>query len=253
MAWLSTRGSTSCLDKLRVAAGHGVVLEAALAALRIAAAVADGDGDHRRQLVLGDEPIERGEEQAIRTVGADDEGRLGSGHVAFGDVDGHLANVRLRMCLNPEKPNRIIGIGGRMGVGVARDAGIILAVLGVHGEFHDRSVELTIGIGQLRRGSMRGADDEVAVLRGVGDGAVGQLRCRDVSRRMGIARGRNRAAWTRSLGLGSRSGGGLAVSALGSGKNAGESKGGDAAGIWHADIVRHGAGGAEDRIATIPG
>ena len=36
------------LDELGVLAGHGVVFEAALAALGVAAAVADGDGDHRR-------------------------------------------------------------------------------------------------------------------------------------------------------------------------------------------------------------
>ena len=48
----STSGSTSCLDELGVAAGHGVVLQAALAALRVAAAVADGDGDHDGDAML---------------------------------------------------------------------------------------------------------------------------------------------------------------------------------------------------------
>ena len=48
-------GQNLLLDELGVSAGHGVVLEAALAALRVAAAVADGDADHDGQLVRGDE------------------------------------------------------------------------------------------------------------------------------------------------------------------------------------------------------
>ena len=43
------------LDKFRVAAGHGVVLEAALAALGVAGAVGDRDGDHDGYAMLGDE------------------------------------------------------------------------------------------------------------------------------------------------------------------------------------------------------
>ncbi len=46
------------LDELGVAAGHGVVFEAAFAALGVAAAVADGDGDHDGHFVLGDETIQ---------------------------------------------------------------------------------------------------------------------------------------------------------------------------------------------------
>ena len=66
LAFASTSGSTSVLDELRVAAGHGVVFEAAFAALGVAAAVADGDGDHDRHFVLGDQIVERGEEQCGR-------------------------------------------------------------------------------------------------------------------------------------------------------------------------------------------
>ena len=60
----STRGQNLLLDKLGVAAGHGVVLEAAFAALRVSAAVADGDGDLHGNFVLGDQAVERGEERA---------------------------------------------------------------------------------------------------------------------------------------------------------------------------------------------
>ena len=54
------------LDELGVGSRHGVVLKAALTSLRVAAAVADGNGDHRRNLVLCDQSVERGEEQACR-------------------------------------------------------------------------------------------------------------------------------------------------------------------------------------------
>ena len=52
-------------DELGVFAGHGVVFEAALAALRVAAAVGDGDGDHDGEFVLGDQAVEGGEEHAV--------------------------------------------------------------------------------------------------------------------------------------------------------------------------------------------
>ena len=68
LTWASRldAGKDFVFDELGVVAGHGVVLEAALAALRVAAAVADGDGDHDGHFVLGDEVVERGEEQCGR-------------------------------------------------------------------------------------------------------------------------------------------------------------------------------------------
>ena len=51
------------LDELRVASRHRVVLEAALAALGVAAAVADRDRDHRRHALLRDQVVERCEQQ----------------------------------------------------------------------------------------------------------------------------------------------------------------------------------------------
>jgi hypothetical protein len=59
-------GEDFVLDPLGVAAGHGVVLEAALGALRVAAAVADGDGDLDGDFVRGDEVVEDGEEERGR-------------------------------------------------------------------------------------------------------------------------------------------------------------------------------------------
>ena len=84
-ASVSTQGKDFGFDELGIVAGHGVVLEAALAALRVAAAVADGDGDHDGQFVLGDEAVERGEEHAVGAVGAHDEwGFACRGHTALG-------------------------------------------------------------------------------------------------------------------------------------------------------------------------
>ena len=54
---LFDEGEDLGFDELDVAAGHGVVFEAALAALGVAAAVADGDGDHDGNAVLSDEVI----------------------------------------------------------------------------------------------------------------------------------------------------------------------------------------------------
>ena len=61
------------LDKFCIRAGHGVILQAALATLGIAAAIADGDGDHRRHTMGCDQVVEYGEEVMVGPVGADDE------------------------------------------------------------------------------------------------------------------------------------------------------------------------------------
>ncbi len=84
-AFASTSGSTSCLDELGILAGHGVVFQAALAALGVAAAIADGDGNHHRHLVFGDQVVERGEQRAVGAVRADDEGRDGAGNVLLSE------------------------------------------------------------------------------------------------------------------------------------------------------------------------
>ena len=82
------------LDELGVAAGHGVVLQAALAALRVAAAVADGDGDHHRHACAAAIRLSSAvKSSAVGAVGADDERRDGAGDVLLGHVDGHCARV----------------------------------------------------------------------------------------------------------------------------------------------------------------
>ena len=118
-------------DELGVLAGHGVVLETALAALGVAAAVADGDGDHDRQFVLGDHAVERSEQHAIGAVGAYDERRGCAGHVCLGHIDGDLARVGRGMAGGDDELGGISWIGGAEGAFVARDAGIVFAVGGL--------------------------------------------------------------------------------------------------------------------------
>ncbi len=84
------------LDKLGILARHRVVLKAALAALRVAAAVLDRDRHNGRQLVLGDQSIQRREQQAVRAIRAHNKGRLGSRHIALGNIHGDLAHIRLQ-------------------------------------------------------------------------------------------------------------------------------------------------------------
>ena len=115
-------------DELGVAAGHGVVFEATLAALGVAAAVADGDGDHGWEFMLGDEAVEGGEEQAVGSVRAYDEGRDGAWNVLFGHVDRDLPRIGRGMAGGDQEFRWIGEIGRAEGVGVACDAGIDLAV-----------------------------------------------------------------------------------------------------------------------------
>src|SRR3954453_4958778 len=74
-------------DEFGVAAGHGIVFEAALAALGIASTVGDRNGDHRGYAVLGDERVERGEQIAVGAIGPDDERGTRPGDVLLGNID----------------------------------------------------------------------------------------------------------------------------------------------------------------------
>ena len=184
------------LDELGVAAGHGVVFQAALAALGVAAAVADGDGDHDRDTLCSAMRLSRAvKSSAVGSVGADDEGRGGAGHVLFGDVDGDVAGVGRGMAGGDDELGGIGGIGGAEGVGVAGDAGIDLAVGRAHGELEDCSLRHAFLHGHLRRGVVGGAEDEVAVGVGGGVGAVGQFFGGDVAGGVGVAGGRRWAGW----------------------------------------------------------
>ena len=62
--FFSTSGSTSVSTNSAYRPRHRVVLEPALAALRVAAAVADRDRDHRRHALLRDQVVERREQQS---------------------------------------------------------------------------------------------------------------------------------------------------------------------------------------------
>jgi len=82
------------LDELRIPARHGVVFQAAFAALRVPPAIAERNGDHHRYTVLGDQIIQGGEQPAVGSVRADDEGCDFACDILFGDVNRHSASVR---------------------------------------------------------------------------------------------------------------------------------------------------------------
>ncbi len=124
-------GQNFVLDELGVLAGHGVVLESALAALRVAAAVAYGDGDHRGQFVFGDKAVEGGEEHVVSAIGTDDERGFFVGHVRLGYIDCDLARVRCGMAGGDDQLCGVSGVGCAEGAFVAGDAGVVFAV----GEF----------------------------------------------------------------------------------------------------------------------
>src|SRR5580704_1982255 len=95
------------LDELGVFAGHGVVFEAALAALGIAAAVADGDGDHHRDFMFSDQAIERGKEHMVGSIGANDEWSLRAGDVLLRHINRNMASVRRWMAGGDYEAGRI--------------------------------------------------------------------------------------------------------------------------------------------------
>ncbi len=193
-------GKNFVLDEFGIAARHGVVFEAALAALRVAGAVGDGDGDHDGKLVLGDESVESGEEHAVGAIGADDKWSFAAGHVLLRDVDCHFARVGSRAARGDDELCRIGGIGHPEGAFVAGDAWKILAVSGIHRELDDFAMG-EFGRGHFRRGHfrrrwMRGANDKVAVRVGWRDRAVGEFLGLDIAGSVGIA---NRRGWPRCL------------------------------------------------------
>jgi len=188
------------LDEPSVAAGHGVVLKAALAALRVLPAVGDGDADHDREAVLGNKRVEGGEEHPVGAVGADDERRRRAGLVSGGYVDGDLARPRRGVAVGDDHLRRIVGIGLAGDVRNEGDAGVDLAFSRGHRKDSDAAVsevrDLALGMGlsgeggELGRRRVRGADDEVAVGGGRRDLGVRELPGLDVARGVGIARGR---------------------------------------------------------------
>ena len=98
-------------DELRVARGHSVVFQPALAALGVAASVADRDGDHRGHSFLGDQIVQRREQQRIGSVRSDDERCRASRDVLLRNIDGDTARVRRRMAGGHDQLSRIGGIG----------------------------------------------------------------------------------------------------------------------------------------------
>ena len=176
-----------CLHELRVSSRHRVVFQAALAALRVAAAVADGDGNHHRHAFLRDQIVEGGEQQLVGSVGADDEWRRCSGNVLFGDIDRHTPCVGGRMAGGDHQPGGIGGLDRAKGPGHPCDARIDLAVRRAHRERRDRALRHAFLHRHLGRRVMRRSDDEVPVGIGRRDGAVGQLLRLNISGRVRIA------------------------------------------------------------------
>ncbi len=140
--------------------------------------------------MCGDEVVKDGEEEAVGTVGADDEGGCGAGNVLRGDVDGDVAGVGRGMAGGDVEFGGVGGIGRAEGAGVAGDAGIELAVGGAHGEFNDRALGDGGLEGGIRCGEVRGAEDEVAVVGEGGVGAVEEFSGLNVAGGVGIAGGR---------------------------------------------------------------
>ena len=128
------------LDELRVQARHRVVLEPALAALRVAAAVADGNRHHHRHAFLRNQIVERLEQQRIRSVSADDERHDRAGHVLLGDVHRDAARVRRRRACRHVELRRIVRIRGAECTLLAPDARIDFAVRRLHREVVDRAL-----------------------------------------------------------------------------------------------------------------
>ena len=64
-----------------------------LAALGVAAAVADGDGNYRGHPMLGDEIVQSCEQDSVGAVRPDNEGRGRAGHVLFWHVHRDAASV----------------------------------------------------------------------------------------------------------------------------------------------------------------
>ena len=162
-------------DELGVAARHRVVLEAALAALGVAAAVADGDRNHRGHTFLSDQIVERREQELVRSIGSDDEGSSGARNVLFRHVHGNAASVGGRVARRYDEFRGVRGIDGAERSGVTGDAGINLAVGRAHREVVDRSLGHAVLHRHFRRWVVRRADDEVSVCIGGRKGPVRQL------------------------------------------------------------------------------
>ena len=124
------------------------------------------------------------------------------GDVLLGDIDGDSARVGGGMAGGDDELGRVGGIGRAERVGVARDAGIDLAVGRIHREVVHRSLRHAFLHGHFRRGLVRRADDEVSVGIGRRNRAVGQFLGLDIAGRVRIARGRRRTRRARRFFIG---------------------------------------------------
>lgn len=177
------------LDELGIEARHCVVLKAALTALRITAAVGNGDRNHDGHAFSGDQIIQCCEEHSVRAVSTNKEWRNCAWHVLPGNIDGDLAAIGLRRALH-EQFTRVCGIWLTKRTGFAGDAGVDLAVGGLHSELDDLALGHALIDNCFWCGGVRGPDDEVAILFHLRNGAIGELFGLDVTRNVGVACGR---------------------------------------------------------------
>ena len=120
---------------------------------------------------------------AVRSVRADDEWRHGAGDILLWNINRDVARVGRGMAGGDDQFGGIGGIGRAEGSGLARDAGIDLAVCGIHGELDHRSLRHA-GAGQsFPARAVRRTEDKVSIGIGRRDGAIGEFCGLDISRR----------------------------------------------------------------------
>ena len=124
------------LDELGELSRHRVVFQAALAALGVAAAIADHDRNHHRQTVLGDHVVENVRQAQVRVAHAravvrHNKRRRCAGNILAGNVNGDRARVRGRVGFHDEGFGIIRVNRSRRSSG---NPGIEPAVRGLHAE-----------------------------------------------------------------------------------------------------------------------
>ena len=182
-------GQDFMLDEVAVAAGDGVVFEAAFGALCVSAAILNGDGEDDGDAALCDEVIDGGEEEGVGSVLIDDEGSGVVGVVLAGDEDPDAAVPGMGMAGGDDEASRVVGVRMAEGSGSAGDAWIEAAVGGGHGEGADAALgEIGVREGSGRWG-MGWTDDEVAVGGGRREGSIGEHIGSDHAGSVGVSDG----------------------------------------------------------------
>ena len=88
--------------------------------------------------MFGDQVVGRGEQRAVGSIRAHDEGSDGARDILIGNIHGDAARVGCGMAGGHYQLGGICGIGSAERSRLAGDAGIELAVGGIHREPNDR-------------------------------------------------------------------------------------------------------------------